>query len=205
MNTTVFDSSVLSTARLQLEPLVAAHTAAMFDGLLDPAGYRYIPQEPPASVEALASRYRQLESRRSPDGAEAWLNWALLGPDGRAHGYVQATVGLESREASIAYFVFATSRRQGFAGEALRVLLPALRDAYGTARFHAEIDTRNVASIRLVESLGFSVARYVEQADAFKGSVSDEYHYSLDAPARVPSGDETRPAAAGKPPTMALD
>jgi [ribosomal protein S5]-alanine N-acetyltransferase len=150
----------------------------MFDGLADPVGYRYIPQEPPTKLEDLAARYRKLESRRSPDGTEAWLNRALIGLDGKAYGYVQATVNLNSEEAFIAYFIFSPSQRQGYAREALDVLLPALREAYGIVKFNAEIDTRNVASIRLVESLGFVFTRHAPNADELKGSISDEYHYS---------------------------
>ena len=151
----------------------------MFDGLIDPVCYRYIPEEPPGSVEDLAARYHMLEGRRSPDGTEAWLNWVLIDLDGKAHGYVQATVDLNSKEAWIAYFVFATSQRQGYAKEALGGLLPALREAYGIVRFNAAIDTRNVASIRLVESLGFVLTQHVKNADEFKGASSDEFHYSL--------------------------
>ncbi|WP_322054303.1 GNAT family N-acetyltransferase [Paraburkholderia bannensis] len=179
MITPPFDSAILSTARIRLEPLVAAHAATLFEGLIDPANYRYIPQEPPATVDDLTRRYRKLESRRSPDGTEAWLNWALVGLDGKAHGYVQATIHLDSKEAWIAYFVFPPSQRQGYAKEALRGLLPALREAYGIVKFNAEIDTRNAASIRLVEALGFVLSRHVEHADEFKGAISDEYHYSL--------------------------
>jgi [ribosomal protein S5]-alanine N-acetyltransferase len=179
LTTTPFDSSILLTPRIRLETLVASHAAVMFDGLADPVGYRYIPQEPPTELEDLAARYRKLESRRSPDGTEAWLNRALIGLDGKAHGYVQATVNLNSEEAFITYFIFSPRQRQGYAREALDVLLPALREAYGIVKFNAEIDTRNVTSIRLVESLGFVFTRHVQNADELKGSISDEYHYSL--------------------------
>lgn len=151
----------------------------MFDGLADPAGYRYIPQDPPVTLEDLTTRYRKLESRRSPDGTEAWLNWALIGLDGKAHGYVQATVDLSSNVAYIAYFVFSPSQRLGYAREALDELLPALRKAYDIVKFNAEIDTRNIASIRLVESLGFALTGHAQNADEFKVSTSDEFHYSL--------------------------
>lgn len=153
----------------------------MFDGLGHHASYRYIPEEPPSSLEELKARYKKLESRRSPDRKEAWLNWALIDVGGNAHGYMQATIDLISQEAWIAYLVVPSSQRRGYACEALSKLLPALRETYDITTFHAEIDTRNVASIRLVESLGFECDRLVENADAFKGSVSDEFHYSLEA------------------------
>jgi [ribosomal protein S5]-alanine N-acetyltransferase len=179
LDTTAFDSSILPAVRFRLEPLAEHHAAVMFEGLSDPIAYRYIPQEPPSQVEELAARYKWLERRRSPDGSEAWLNWPLIDITNKAHGYVQATVDLASKEAAIAYFIFPSSQRQGYAKEALCALLPALRDAYGIVRFNAEIDTRNQASIRLVESLGFELVRHVKNADEFKGSISDEVHYAL--------------------------
>ncbi|WP_042339162.1 GNAT family N-acetyltransferase [Paraburkholderia ferrariae] len=184
--TKVFESSILQTPRLRLEPLTENHAAKMFDGLRDPAAYRHIPEDPPRSLEELAARYRMLANRRSPEGEEAWLNWALIDCNGEPHGYLQATVQLASKEAWIAYFVFASSQRRGYAGEALYALLPALREAYGIQRIHAEIDTRNVASIRLVESLGFEFVEHVRNADEFKGSTSDEFHYSLAGSPRCP-------------------
>jgi ribosomal-protein-alanine N-acetyltransferase len=65
-----FETTALQSARLSLAPLRAQHAAILFEGLSDPAAYRYIPQTPPASVEALQSRYEKLESRRSPDASE---------------------------------------------------------------------------------------------------------------------------------------
>jgi ribosomal-protein-alanine N-acetyltransferase len=64
----------LQTARLTLEPQCAAHAAAMFAVLSDPAIYEY-ENAPPASVDALRARYAFLEGRRSPDGSQQWLNW----------------------------------------------------------------------------------------------------------------------------------
>lgn len=164
---------------MRLEPLMQAHAAGMFKGLSDPDCYRYIPDDPPVSQEVLSARYRQLEGRRSSDGKEAWLNWALVDHEGEPHGYVQVTVAIESKQAWIAYLVFSTSQRKGYASEALRALLPQIREVYGLASIHAEIDTRNVASIRLVESLDFQLVKVVREADEFKGATSDEYHYCL--------------------------
>ena len=43
----------------------------------------------------------------------------------------------------------------------------------------AEIDTRNVGSVRLVESLGLTRIATTQDADFFKGASSDEYKYSV--------------------------
>jgi RimJ/RimL family protein N-acetyltransferase len=45
----------------------------------------------------------------------------------------------------------------------------------------AEIDTRNVASIRLIEKLGFRRVAYVPHAGCIRGVESDDYRYALTA------------------------
>jgi RimJ/RimL family protein N-acetyltransferase len=94
----------LVTAHLVLEPLHEAHADALFAVLSEPEQHACVDQEPPESLEVLRRGYRRLESRRSPDGREAWLNWALCPRDGdaRAVGFVQATVLPEGR-AWVAY------------------------------------------------------------------------------------------------------
>jgi RimJ/RimL family protein N-acetyltransferase len=81
----------LRTPRLTLEPQVAAHAETMFALLQDPAIYAY-ENTPPASLESLRQRFCRLESRRSADGQERWLNWVLRLPTGALAGFVQATV-----------------------------------------------------------------------------------------------------------------
>src|SRR5512132_2186077 len=91
----------IETDALTLEPQVVRHAGEMFAVLNDPAIYEY-ENAPPASLAALQARYAALESRRSPDGAEDWLNWVVRLPGGAAIGYVQATVRSGGR-AAIAY------------------------------------------------------------------------------------------------------
>ena len=59
---------------LVLEPLVAAHAEAMYPLLADPELHRYMDFGPPPSAADLERGYRKLESRRSADGREQWLN-----------------------------------------------------------------------------------------------------------------------------------
>ena len=175
----VDSEAVLETPRLLIEPLLAAHAAGLYESLQDALLYEFIPQNPPASPRVLEARYRALSSRRSPDGREAWLNWALRtrGPGDYA-GVLEATVH-EDLTAEIAYMVFAPYQRRGLAAEACSRLLAHLFEDYQVNVAAAEIDTRNVASIALVESLGFGRVALHEGADYFKGSSSDEYLYEL--------------------------
>ncbi|WP_269532930.1 GNAT family N-acetyltransferase [Chitinimonas sp. BJYL2] len=174
-------NAVLTTARLTLEPLKASHADALFAGLSNASLYQYIPQEPPASVEALRERYKRLESRSSPSGDEWWLNWAVRLTDGAYIGRVEATVD-EDNKAIVAWFVFAEHQRKGYAKEAVTKLLEHLEGPFMALEYEVFVDTRNAASIGLVESLGFKRAATIPNAQKFKGSTSDEYRYSLIPP-----------------------
>lgn len=167
----------LATARLVFEPLVVAHAEALYPLLLDERLYTYIPQEPPISVETLATRYQQLATRRSPDGRQVWLNWAARLRTRRDYvGMFQATIDPD-QTALLAYMIFPPWQGQGYAREGgERVLEHLVRD-YGVRLVVAEIDTRNRASIAMVEALGFVRVAERPAADFFKGAVSDEYRY----------------------------
>jgi [ribosomal protein S5]-alanine N-acetyltransferase len=173
----------LETARLLLEPLVVGHAAALFEAIQSPNLYTYIPQNPPSSPEALKTRFEALSGRRSPDGHEDWLNWALhQRTTGVYVGTVQATIRAD-QTALLAYMIFVPFWRQGYARESCARVLAHLFEDYHVSRVAAEIDTRNTASIRLVEALGFTRVATTPGADFFKGATSDEYRYELRASA----------------------
>jgi len=165
------------TERLEIEPLVAAHAAALFVALRDPRVYEFIPASPPAGAEQLEARYRMLETRSSPDGSEAWLNWAVRWRDGGEYvGRLEATVRSDGT-ALIAYELSPECWGKGVGSEAARWLLDELAAAHGVREVRAEVDTRNLASIRLLERLGFERVGLKENADWFKGATSHEYTY----------------------------
>ena len=169
----------LATPTLTLEPLTAAHAEELFAPLSDPAMYEFLPQDPPVSLDALRDRYRRLETRRSANGQELWLNWVVRPHGSAAAGLVQATCK-KAADALIAYEVFAPHQRRGIATEAVQAMLKHLRQAVGTQTARALVDTRNTRSIRLLERLGFARVKFIKDADAFKGSTSDEYEYLCD-------------------------
>jgi RimJ/RimL family protein N-acetyltransferase len=173
----------LETPRLVLEPIVVGHAAALFEVLQAPDLYIYIPQEPPSSLEALTARFEALSSRHSPDGKEDWLNWALRQRATDVYvGTVQATVRAD-HTALLAYMIFPAFWRQGYAQEACARVIAHLFEDYHVSRVAAELDTRNIASIRLVEALRFARVATTPGADFFKGTVSDEYRYELSSAA----------------------
>ncbi len=135
-------------------------------------------------MAALETRYRKLSSRRSPDGSEVWLNFAMrLNEEGTRSkatyvGTLEATV-FPDWSAYLAYTVFVPFWRRGYAREGCVRMLTHLVEDHGVRVVAAEMDTRNAASIALAESLRFERVGTTLGADHFKGSVSDEHRYEL--------------------------
>ena len=179
----------MRTERLLLEPLLPEHATRLFEGLANERLYRFMPTDAPESAEALETRYRKLSSRRSPDGSELWLNFAMRLREGTTPeggvvpqptyvGRLEATV-YPDRSAHVAYTVFVPFWRQGHAKEGCARMLRHLLEDHGMRVVVAEMDTRNAASVSLAEALGFERVGTTLGADHFKGSVSDEHRYEL--------------------------
>lgn len=147
---------VIETATLELEPQVAAHADEMFGVLSDPAIYEH-ENAPPPSVAWLRERYLRLETRRSADGREAWLNWVIRLPDSGLIGYVQATVNADGR-AAIAYELASRYWGRGLARAAVEAMIGELVARHGVRALSAVLKRTNVRSLRLLERLGFALA-----------------------------------------------
>ncbi|MBI3504165.1 MAG: GNAT family N-acetyltransferase [Proteobacteria bacterium] len=170
---------ILATPRLFLEPLMPSHAQAMFPQLQEPRLYEFIPQEPPPSLEALTERYERLARRESPSGGETWLNWAMRIKGAEAFvGLIETTVRPDS-SAQLAYYVFPSQWRRGYAKEGCRRVLKLLFDDFKMKTVSAVLDTRNAASAGLLESMAFQRTAHTPNAATVKGAPSDEYRYEL--------------------------
>jgi ribosomal-protein-alanine N-acetyltransferase len=140
-----------------LHPLRVAHADILFPVLRDPELWQFTENAAPKSVEALQRRYLRLESRRSSDGKQDWLNWAIEErASSRMAGVVQATVHNSRAVADIAYVVGRLFWGRGLASSSVRTMLAFLGTA-GVSTFQATVDSKNLPSIRLLERLGFQV------------------------------------------------
>jgi ribosomal-protein-alanine N-acetyltransferase len=146
----------VEAARITLEPQTAEHAAEMFIVLSDPTIYTY-ENAPPPSIDWLRIRFERLETRRSADGSEIWLNWVVRLRSGQLIGYAQATVFPEGR-ASIAYEFASAYWGRGLAREAVEALISELADYYRVIRLTAVAKTANKRSLRLLERLHFAPA-----------------------------------------------
>ena len=146
----------IKTESLTLEPQTAAHATEMFAVLSDPAIYAY-ENEPPPSIAWLRARFERLETRRSGDGREQWLNWVIRLPSSELIGYVQATVR-PNGNAAIAYVLSSSHWGRGLARCAAEAMIRELIDHYKVIALTAVAKRENLRSVRLLERLGFSLA-----------------------------------------------
>lgn len=144
----------LTSDHIALEPLCVEHASVLFEPLSDLIIYQHIPDEPPASPEALKDRFRHLEQRQSPDGSELWLNWAINDVRRRTYvGYIQATV--VGCNAELAYVLTSSAWGYGIATASCQLVLGYLRHGCAVSSVEAQTDTRNIRSIQLLRRLGF--------------------------------------------------
>ena len=146
----------IDAGALSLEPQTVEHAEEMFAVLSDPAIYEY-ENQPPASLEWLRTRFGKLESRRSADGTEQWLNWVVRTAGGGLIGYVQATVRADG-SAAIAYELSSAHWGRGFGRRAVEAMLVELVARYRVTAFVAVAKQQNFRSLRLLERLGFAPA-----------------------------------------------
>jgi len=154
----------LHATHCRLEPQLAAHAPEMFRVLGDPALYEF-EHAAPESEAWLAARFARLESRRSRDGSEHWLNWVIRLPTDELVGYVQATVK-DSGVAFVAYEVASAHWRRGIGSSAVRAMLQELSGHYGVHTFVAVLKQANHRSRALLLHLGFQVASDAQRAAA---------------------------------------
>ena len=178
MNIPSDEKLLIKTKRLILEPILVSHANEMAKLLEDSELYTFIPNDP-LDLAKLQKKYELWSKRISPDRDEIWLNWAArLTASDEVVGHFQVGVR-EGTESNLAYTVGLKWQRKGFALEALHAVLKFVNANMDLRVIKAWIDTRNIASIKLVEKIGMQRVGFVQKADHFKGSDSDEFIYQF--------------------------
>jgi RimJ/RimL family protein N-acetyltransferase len=115
------------------------------------------------------------------DPAEpGWFQYAVeLKPDHRHIGDVGVNLNDNRMQAEIGYTLAPDRQGHGYATEAVRAVLDRLFTVQGLHKVSAECDARNVASIRLLERLGFTREGLLRRHTWIKGEWTDDLLYGL--------------------------
>lgn len=167
----------LQTRRLLLEPLVAAHADVLFGLLTDPRIYAWISPKPPADCETLRKVWHRNETRLSPDGSEAWLNWVVRrASDGAYVGRLDASVSSENTATSFGYMFFPEYWGQGYATECSQRMVEHFAH-HGVHEVRAYVTLGNAASERVLVKAGFERVRVIPDNDRIRGVLHDDVEY----------------------------
>lgn len=164
-------------AQLTIEPLREAHADLLFAAYQDSRIYTYIPGQVPPSLDALRREFKAFEAGAPPESNEVWLNWIVKRSENQqAVGTLQATRFANS-ELWIGYTIAPACWGQGIAKEAVGWLLAELRRRFGACTVLAAVDTRNIASIKVLSHNSFTVLR--KEAAEIRGVQTEDYIFTL--------------------------
>jgi ribosomal-protein-alanine N-acetyltransferase len=168
----------LQTARLRLRPFDDADADHLFGLHSSPYVLRYW-DAPPWSDPARAERFITACRQMAEDGTGA-----RLAVDRVCDGSFIGCCSLnrwnpEYRSASLGYCYDDAAWGHGYATEAAHELVQWAFDTLSLNRVQAEVDTRNVASARVLEKLRFVREGTLREACVVNGEVSDSWVYGL--------------------------
>lgn len=168
----------LRTDRLLLRPFTPADTQAIFELQSNAQVLRYW-DSPPWTDRAQAERFIATCAQMTRDGTGLRLVM-----EGRAEGRFLGWCCMVSRNptyrsATLGYCLAQAAWGQGFATEAARALLHWAIRQWDLNRVQAQTDTRNVASARVLEKLGFVREGTLREDCIVNGEVSDSWVYGL--------------------------
>ena len=168
----------LHTTRLRLRPFDDTDANDLF--ALHSSAYvlRYW-DAPPWGERARAERFITACRQMAEEGTGARLAVDRVS-DGTFIGWCSLNRwNPDYRSASLGYCFHDAAWGHGYATEAARVLLRWAFDTLDLNRVQAETDTRNVASARVLEKLGFVREGTLREDCVVNGEVSDSWVYGL--------------------------
>ncbi|MEU6676640.1 GNAT family protein [Streptomyces sp. NPDC046925] len=168
----------LHTARLRLRPFADADANALYPLHSSTQVMRFWDSPPwteQARAEQFIARCRKLADEGT--GARVAIDRAS---DGAFVGWCALTRwDPDFRSASLGYCLDDATWGQGYATEAAHALLRWAFDTLDLNRVQAETDTRNVASARVLEKVGFVREGTLREECIVNGEVSDTWVFGL--------------------------
>jgi len=168
----------LHTARLRLRPFTDADSEALFALHSNVHVLRYW-DSPPWRERSRAERFIAACRQLAEEGSGARLAIDRVS-DGVFVGWCSLSRwNPVYRSASMGYCLVEAAWGHGYATEAARAVLQWAYETLDLNRVQAETDTRNAASARVLEKLGFVREGTLREDCIVNGEVSDSWVYGL--------------------------
>jgi RimJ/RimL family protein N-acetyltransferase len=168
----------LMTPRLRLRPFAPTDTDAIFALQSSARVLRYW-DAPPWKERARAERFIAVCGQIEQEGTGARLAIERAGDNAFVGWCALSQWDPTYRSAKLTYVLDDAAWGQGFATEAAAALLQWAFDRLDLNRVQAETDTRNTASARVLEKLGFVREGRLREDCIVDGEVSDSWVYGL--------------------------
>ncbi len=169
----------LETKRLVLRQLTMDDAGFYLGNFSDPTTVELTCFEAPADLEAAKAEIKEycIDNFLNSTG----IRWGVtLKESGRLVGTCGMYKWVKNHyRAEIGYDMLPEYRRKGIMNEALSKMIEYLFHDVGLNRIYAYIDPRNLASMNLVESLGFVKEGTLRESTFFRGRFWDDVVYSL--------------------------
>jgi RimJ/RimL family protein N-acetyltransferase len=168
----------LDTDRLRLRPFTEADADPLYAMHSNARVLRYW-DSPPWTAPDRAERFLAKCRRMAEEGTGARTAIDRR-DDGTFLGWCAATRwSPDYRSAALGYCLNESAWGHGYATEAARALLQWAFETLDLNRVQAEVDTRNAASARVLEKLGFVREGTLREDCIVNGEVSDSWVYGL--------------------------
>ena len=168
----------LTTARLRLRPFTHADEEALWSLHSNARVLRYW-DSPPWSDRARAGRFVAVSRQLAEEGGGARVAMETV-DDGAFVGWCSVSrFNAAYRSAALGYCLEESAWGQGYATEGADALLGWAFETLDLNRVQAETDTRNLASARVLEKLGFVREGTLREDCVVDGDVSDSWVYGL--------------------------
>jgi RimJ/RimL family protein N-acetyltransferase len=167
------------TARLRVRPYAAEDLAEHLDLHSREDVVRYLPWDV-RDEEACAAAIERSQKLVWADNGDSVNLGAFDKESGRLVGeFIIMLRSVEHGGGEVGYVVHPDFHGRGLAAEGASAMLQLAFDELRMHRMIARLDTRNVASVRVLERLGMRREAHLRQNEWFKGEWSDEYDYAL--------------------------
>jgi RimJ/RimL family protein N-acetyltransferase len=168
----------IRSERLLLRRFDAGDVTGLAGYRSDPEVARFQSWDAPFALAEASALIAELAAG-DPD-QPGWFAWAIERIDEPGIvGDLGVNLLDDELQAAIGYTIDPAFQGRGYATEGVARMLDHLFDEKGLHRVSAECDTRNRASVRLLEHLGFRREAHLRSSTWSKGEWCDDYLYAL--------------------------
>jgi RimJ/RimL family protein N-acetyltransferase len=170
--------SIISTQRLSLVRLEEQHADAFFSYRSNPEVTKFLTWT--------ADSIEQVQDFIAGNPAEmgkagTWFQVAIVQ---KPINMLIGDLGVHFKkdkpsECELGYTLIPEYRGKGYASEALSAVISFLFSSHSVERITCSVDPHNVASIRLLEKLGFNLEAVYPKSYLFRGQLVDDAVYSV--------------------------